>query len=192
MPEKIAIIGSGFLGMTLALRLANAGADVTLYESAPEIGGLASVWDIGGLIWDRHYHVILQSDTFTRNIIEEIGLGDDIRWVETKTGFYTDGELLSMSNTMEFLTFKPLSLISKFRLGMTTLYASKISDWRSLEQQSVETWLTNLSGKKTFEKMWRPLLRATASRWLRALRPPCTSLASMRAPTSRSGAVHAT
>ena len=27
MPEKIAIIGSGFLGMTLALRLANAGAE---------------------------------------------------------------------------------------------------------------------------------------------------------------------
>jgi protoporphyrinogen oxidase len=47
--------------------------------------------------------------THTRKIIEEVGLGDDFRWVETKTGFYTDGQLLSMSNTMEFLRFPALT-----------------------------------------------------------------------------------
>ena len=94
MKKKIAIVGSGFLGMTLAMRLADAGAEVTLFESAAEIGGLASVWEIGDIVWDKHYHVVLASDRYTRNIIEEIGLGDELRWVETKTGFYTDGELL--------------------------------------------------------------------------------------------------
>ncbi|MBK9214001.1 MAG: FAD-dependent oxidoreductase [Chloracidobacterium sp.] len=90
------------------MRYADAGADVTLFESAPEIGGLASVWEIGGIVWDKHYHVILASDRHTRNLIEEIGLGDELRWIETKTGFYTDGELLSMSNTEGFSHF-PLS-----------------------------------------------------------------------------------
>jgi|CXWL01.1.fsa_nt_gi protoporphyrinogen oxidase len=160
MKENIAIVGSGFLGMTLAMRLADAGANVTLFESAPEIGGLASVWEIGDLIWDKHYHVVLASDKNTRNIIEEIGLGEEFRWVETKTGFYTDGELLSMSNTKEFLTFKPLDIISKLRLGATIFYASKVKDWRRLEKLSVEKWLTRWSGKKTFEKMWKPLLKA--------------------------------
>ena len=47
--NKIAIIGSGFLGLTLALRLAEAGNEVTIFESASEIGGLASVWQIGDL-----------------------------------------------------------------------------------------------------------------------------------------------
>ena len=126
--KNIAIVGSGFLGMTLAMRLADAGANVTLFESASEIGGLASVWEIGDVIWDKHYHVVLASDTYTRNIIEEIGLGDEFRWVETKTGFYTDGELLSMSNTMEFLKFQPLDLISKFRLGLTIFYASRVKE----------------------------------------------------------------
>ncbi len=116
MRENIAIVGSGFLGMTLAMRLADACNDVTIYESASEIGGLASVWEINNMIWDRHYQVVLASDRFTRNIIEEIGLGDELRWVETKTGFYTDGELLSMSDTVEFLKFPPLELISKRRL----------------------------------------------------------------------------
>ena len=160
MKQSIAIVGSGFLGLTLAKRLADAGNKVTLFESAPEIGGLASVWEINDIIWDRHYHVVLASDRFTRNIIEEIGLGDDFKWVETKTGFYTDGELLSMSDTKEFLTFPPLDMISKLRLGATIFFASRIKDWKKLEKITVEKWLTKMSGKKTFEKMWKPLLKA--------------------------------
>ncbi len=70
MNKNIAIIGSGFLGLTLALRLSEAGNRVTVYESAPEIGGLASAWQIGDVVWDKHYHVTLLSDSFTRKIIE--------------------------------------------------------------------------------------------------------------------------
>lgn len=160
MSQNIAIIGSGFLGLTLALRLVEIGAKVTVYESAPEIGGLASAWRIGDVVWDKHYHVTLLSDSFTRKIVEEIGLADEFEWVETKTGFYTDGKLVSMSNTLEFLQFPPLDLISKFRLGGTIFYAARVKDWKALEKISVEDWLTKLSGKKTFEKMWKPLLKA--------------------------------
>jgi len=160
MSKNIAIIGSGFLGLTLALRLAESGAKVTVYESAPEIGGLASAWQIGDVTWDKHYHVTLLSDSFTRKVVEEIGLGEEFEWVETKTGFYTDGKLVSMSNTLEFLKFPPLGFVSKFRLGGTIFYASKVKDWKALEKISVEDWLTKLSGKKTFEKMWKPLLKA--------------------------------
>jgi protoporphyrinogen oxidase len=160
MSKNIAIIGSGFLGLTLALRLAEAGNQVTVYESATEIGGLAGAWQIGDVVWDKHYHVTLLSDSFTRKIVEEIGLKDEFEWVETKTGFYTDGKLFSMSNTLEFLRFPPLDLISKFRLGATIFYASRVKDWKALEKISVEDWLTKLSGKRTFEKMWKPLLKA--------------------------------
>lgn len=158
--SKIAVVGSGFLGLTLALRLAESGAQVTVFESAPEIGGLASAWRIGDVVWDRHYHVTLLSDSYTRKIVKEIGLGDEFEWVETKTGFYTDGKLVSMSNSLEFLKFPPLDLISKFRLGATIFYASRVKDWKALEKVSVADWLTRLSGKRTFEKMWKPLLRA--------------------------------
>ncbi len=160
MTQNIAIIGSGFLGMTLALRAAKAGANVTLFESGSEIGGLASTWEIGDVTWDKHYHVTLASDSHTRKLVEELGLGDDFNWVETKTGFYTDGELVSMSDTMEFLKFPPLDLISKLRLGATIFYASRVKDWKKLEKVTVEKWLTKLSGKKTFEKIWKPLLMA--------------------------------
>lgn len=160
MSQKVAIVGSGFLGLTLALRLVKAGNQITIFESASEIGGLASAWKIGDVIWDKHYHVTLLSDSFTRKIVEEIGLKDEFEWVETKTGFYTDGKLFSMSNTLEFLKFPPLDLISKLRLGGVIFYASKVKNWKKLEKIPVEVWLTQLSGKKTFEKIWKPLLKA--------------------------------
>ena len=148
------------LGLTLAMRMAKQGHDVTLIEAAPTLGGLASVWQLGDVIWDKHYHVTLMSDTRLRNLIEEIGLSDDLTWVETKTGFYTNDKLYSMSDTTEFLKFPPLTLIEKLRLGGTIFYASKIRNWRRLEKMEVAQWLRRWSGKGTFEKIWLPLLRA--------------------------------
>ena len=146
--------------MTLAHRLSQQGYKVTLFEAAPELGGLASKWKIHNFVWDKFYHVILLSDNFTRGILKELDLDDKIDWVETKTGFYTNGKLYSMSNTIEFLSFPPLSLIDKFRLGVTIFVASKLKNWKRLEQIPVETWLKRWSGKNTFNKIWLPLLRA--------------------------------
>jgi protoporphyrinogen oxidase len=159
------IIGGGVLGMTLALRLSQKGYKVTIFESAEKVGGLTSSWqmqDLNGemIQWDRFYHVILMSDLNTRKILKEIGLENDLRWVETKTGFYSDGKLYSMSNLIEFFKFPPINLIDKFRLGLTIFAASKIKDWQKLEQIPVEVWLKKWSGERVFEKIWLPLLKA--------------------------------
>lgn len=158
--QSWAVIGSGMLGMTIAHRLQLQGHKVTVFESADKPGGLADAWQVGDVVWDRHYHVTLMSDFLVRDLWKELGIDDQMKWVETKTGFYTDGELHSMSNSVEFLKFPPLGLIDKFRLGGTIFAASKIKNWKRLEQTPVQDWLTKLSGKRTFEKMWRPLLEA--------------------------------
>ncbi len=161
-PEKtrFAVAGGGMLGLTLAMRMAKQGHDVTLIEAAPELGGLASIWKIGDIEFDRHYHVTLLSDSRLRNLVSEIGLDEQMRWVETKTGFYTNDKLYSMSDTAEFLKFPPLKLIEKLRLGGTIFYASKIKNWKRLENMPVAKWLERWSGKGTFAKIWQPLLRA--------------------------------
>lgn len=102
----------------------------------------------------------LLSDSYVRALLSELGLEKEMEWVETKTGFYTDGKLYSMSNTLEFLRFPPLSLLDKFRLGATIFYASQITDWKKLEQVPVVDWLVRWSGRRTVEKIWLPLLRA--------------------------------
>ena len=115
----VAVVGGGVLGMFLALRLRQRGAEVTLLESSSGPGGLAEHDVIGGYHWDRFYHVILLSDLHTRALLDELGLGDTLRWGVTRTGFYTDGTLYSLSDSVEFLKFPLLSLIDKFRLGGT-------------------------------------------------------------------------
>ncbi len=158
--EHWAVIGAGVLGMTTALRLAQRGVRVTLLEGRPHPGGLADAWQLGNVTWDRHYHVTLMSDLYTRELLRELDLESAMEWVETKTGFFTDGSLHSMSNTVEFLRFPPLRLLDKLRLGGTIFYASRITDWKRLEKIPVADWLTSLSGKRTFQKIWLPLLRA--------------------------------
>jgi len=155
-----AIIGGGMLGMTLALRLTQLGHKVTIYESSDKAGGLTSAWRMDDIVWDRFYHVILMSDLNTRKILHEIGLDTELNWVETRTGFYSEGKLYSMSNLIEFFKFPPINLIDKFRLGLTIFIASKIKDWKAMENILVEEWLTKWSGKRVFAKIWLPLLKA--------------------------------
>lgn len=154
------IIGGGILGMTLALRLAQKGYKVTILESSSKMGGMTGTIEMDGVTWDKFYHVILTSDLNTREIIKEIGLEDKLKWVETKTGFFSDGKLYSMSNIFEFLKFPPINLVGKFRLGLTIITASLIQNWKRMEGITVEKWLMRWSGKIVFEKIWLPLLRA--------------------------------
>jgi protoporphyrinogen oxidase len=152
------------LGLTLALRLSEQGKQVTVLERAERVGGLASAWSIdtpdGPVTWDRHYHVTLLSDAALRRVLAQLGLDAGMEWVETKTGYYSDGRLSSVSDTVEFLKLPGLPLTSKVRLALTILHGSRLKDWERLEQETVETWLTRWSGRATFRRFWLPLLRA--------------------------------
>lgn len=158
--ERCAVVGGGLLGMTMAYRLAQQGKKVTLFESAEQLGGLASAWQLQDVIWDRHYHVTLLSDLQLRALLSELGLEHEMVWVESKTGVYANSRLYSVSNAIEFLKFPPLRLLDKIRLATTILYASKIKNWQRLEKIPATTWLKRWSGERTFRKFWLPLLRA--------------------------------
>ena len=149
------------MGLATAYYLSKKGYQVTIFEKENEIGGLSRPAEImPGIHWDRFYHVILTTDKELLEFIEDIGLSLDIQFRETKTGFYSGRELHSMSSTMEFLRFKPLSLFDKLRLGAGIFYASRISDWKRLEKLYVKTWLMRVFGRRNYEKMWEPLLRS--------------------------------
>jgi protoporphyrinogen oxidase len=160
MTERWGIVGGGILGMTLAQKLARAGHDVTILEGAPHLGGLASAWQLGDVVWDRHYHVTLYSDLALRALLADLSLGDEVEWVTTQTGFYVGGKLYPFNNILDFLRFPPLNPIEKARLGATILYASRLTDWRALERITALEWLRRLSGQSTVDKVWHPLLRA--------------------------------
>ncbi len=157
---RVGIIGGGLMGLAIAHRLGAAGHVVVVFERASQVGGLATWHDFGRFIWDRFYHVILPSDGPLIRFIHDVGLGAELRWRATQTGYYVDHHFYSLSNNLDFLKFPPLRLWSKFRLALTILYCARIKDWRRLEKITVEDWLVRTSGRATFEKMWKPLLLA--------------------------------
>ena len=136
--QTVGIVGGGILGLTLALRLSEAGLGVTVLEEDEEIGGLLRPVKIGDYVWDRFYHVILLSDSHTLNLLATLRQDGQVRWGSTKTGFYSGGGLYSMSNVIEFLSFPPLGFLDKLRLGLTIFYASRIRHPKRLEQQGVQ------------------------------------------------------
>ena len=158
---KVGIIGGGMMGLATAHYLNKKGHQVTVLEKEKDIGGLSrSVEILPGVHWDRFYHVILSTDVELLNFVNEIGLSLDVQFRETKTGFYTNGQLYSMSSTLEFLKFKPLSFTDKLRLGLGILYSTKINNWKRLEKVYARNWLIRVFGRRNYEKMWSPLLRS--------------------------------
>ena len=159
-PLHWGIVGGGMLGLTLALRLSQAGQKVTVLEAAPVLGGLASAWQLGEVVWDRYYHVTLLSDAKLRALLRELDLEDEIRWAMTRTNFFTGSSMHPLNNALDFFRLPVLGPLDKIRLAATILYGSRIEDGRALEAMSAEAWLTRLSGRTTYRNLWRPLLRS--------------------------------
>lgn len=159
-PKRIAIVGAGLSGMVLAYRYARSGHKVTVFETAAREGGLATWSSIADTEWDSFYHVILPSDQNLIALVRELGLENDLVWQRTYTGFFVNDQLHSISSNLEFLKFPLLGLWSKLRLAWTLLYGSRINNWKRLEKLSCRDWLIRVSGRQTYEKMWKPLLLA--------------------------------
>jgi protoporphyrinogen oxidase len=158
--ETWCIAGGGMLGQALALRLAKAGKRVTICEAAPEMGGLAAAWSVGGITWDKHYHVILPGDGRLTALLDEIGLRDEIAWERSSTGFFADGRLAPLNGSVDYLRLPALGLVAKARLAFTLMMAARIRDGRPLERIPVSDWLTKWSGRQAYQRLWSPLLRA--------------------------------
>lgn len=157
----VAVVGGGIMGITLAYQLSKQGVRVEVFEASNVLGGLAGPLVLAdGTEVDRFYHAILSSDSQLVALCTELGIVDEMRFKETRTGFYLDGKIYSMNNIMEFLRFPPLGWIDRFRLGLTVLQAQRVSDWRALEGVNVEEWLLKWSGENVYRNIWQPMLRA--------------------------------
>jgi len=158
---KVGILGGGIMGISIGYFLSKKGVQVEIFEASPMLGGLAGPLTLDdGTKVDRFYHAILSSDSHMRELCEELGIDGQLRFNETKMGFFYKNEIHSMNNIVEFLRFPPLGWIDRFRLGFTVLYAQFIRNWRRLEGISVEKWLIWLGGKRTYQNIWRPMLKA--------------------------------
>lgn len=147
------------MGLCAALRLAQAGRRVTLYEAAPAPGGVSASFRLGDYTVDRFYHTVLSVDTALLGLIAELGLADQVAWRPVRTGFFQAGRLHSVTTPLELLRFPVLSFPERIRLGLMAVKAQRLADWRSIRGLTCAEWLTRECGAGVYRKMWAPLLK---------------------------------
>lgn len=146
------------MGLAAAFHAAKSGHDVTVLEAAPEPGGMAAHFDLDGLSIERFYHFVCKSDGPTFELLAELGLPDSVRWRTTTMGVFSDGKLHEWGNPIALLKYPGLSLIDRLRYGLLAWVSTRRDRWDALEHQSAKQWLLRWCGKRTYEKVWKPLL----------------------------------
>jgi protoporphyrinogen oxidase len=155
---KVAIIGGGFTGLAAAKRLLEAGHHVDIYEKEAKLGGVAASINYEDTKLEIFYHHIFTSDHEIIALIEELGLKNQLKWLESKMGFYIDGKIYEFGTPISLLKFKPLAFMDKIRFGISVLRLQMIQDWRPLERITAKEWLVKHAGEKAYKICWEPLL----------------------------------
>jgi len=157
---KIGIVGAGLTGLTAAYELSKAGHQVTVFEQAPQAGGLSSTFADERWEWplDRFYRHLFRSDRAIIDLSREIGIGDQLVWPRPITAIWHEGTINAFDSPFAVLRYPYLSFLDKMRVGLVTLYLRLTTNWKPLERVTAHEWLPRYIGSRAYHLLWEPLL----------------------------------
>lgn len=158
---RAAIIGAGIGGLAAAHDLAQAGWEVTVFEAASQVGGLASGFREPHWDWsvERFYHHWFASDSHMLGFAGELGLGKGVIFRRPTTVMYHGGRFYPFDSPLAALRFPGLGWgVDKLRFGLVGLYLRTTRNWQPLEQVTVAAWMRRWAGDRVWERMWEPMV----------------------------------
>jgi protoporphyrinogen oxidase len=158
---KIAIIGAGFGGLSAAYDLSKNGHDVTVFEAAGHVGGLAAGFKEPHWDWsvEHFYHHWFQSDAHMLGLIEELGLSSKVIFPRPYTVVLHQGRWYPFDSIPNALRYPGLGWgVNKVRFGLVGVYLRLTNQWKSLETVTVDSWMRKYAGEKVYSQMWEPLV----------------------------------
>lgn len=156
---RIGIIGGGYAGLTAAYELQKKGHAVTVLEKYGQWGGQAATLPLLGTRIEYFYHHLFGSDTHILGLMDELGIGDRLRWIESKVGWFSDGQIHDLVTPMDLIRFTPVNLVNRIKLGLMYLYLPRVKDWRKYEKITAHDWILRSMGRQVYDQFWGPLLR---------------------------------
>jgi len=163
--KKILIVGGGFTGLVAALRLSvDKNFSVTLVESSGQLGGLAGGFPLGGTSLEKTYHHLFLTDTSILQLVEELGLKDELLWCDSSVGIFRAGKIHPFKTPLDLLRFAPCSFWGRLRTGFVALYLKHQKNWRGFTRRTAYDWMTRACGRSAMESIWTPLLKGKFER----------------------------
>ncbi len=159
--SKIAILGAGLGGMSAAYDLARAGHQVTIFEAADHVGGLASGFKEPHWDWsvEKFYHHWFASDSHMLGLIDELGWREKVLFPRPYTVMYYKGQFRPFDSILKAILFPGLGWgINKVRFGLVGLFLRLSNNWQALEKHTVDAWMRKWAGDHVYELMWQPLM----------------------------------
>lgn len=157
MGQRIAVLGAGPMGLAVAYQLALDGHHPVVFEADDRVGGMTASFDFGGLTIERYYHFHCISDHDFLAVLEELGIADQMRWTETRMGYWYQNRLQAWGNPTALLKFKGLGWVAKFRYGLHAFLCSKRDNWQPLDCFEATGWIKRWVGAEAWEVLWRRL-----------------------------------
>ena len=154
---RIAIIGAGFTGLTAALRLAQKGHKVSVFEKEDTVGGLAVGFKYPKWEWtvEKGYHHWFTNDTNILSLAQELHYR--VITKRPRTDILIAGKNIPFDSVSSLLAFPYLSLLSRFRIGLVLAYLKLTSNYKNLENKFALRWLEKWMGKEATSLIWEPL-----------------------------------
>ena len=159
--QRIAVIGAGIGGLSAAYDLVKAGKDVTLYEAADHVGGLAAGFKEPHWDWsvERYYHHWFASDRYMLGLIEELGWSDKVLFPKPTTVMYYKGKYFPFDSILSALLYPGLGWgVNKIRFGLVGTFLRLTKNWQPLEKFTTDAWMRKWAGDKVYESMWEPMM----------------------------------
>lgn len=155
--QRIAVLGAGPMGLAVAYQLVREGHLPVIYEADDRVGGMTATFDFNGLDIERFYHFHCTSDQAFFDVIAELGILDQMRWVETKMGYWFEGQLQPWGNPIALLRFRGLSLLAKFRYALHAYLCTKRKNWHPLDSMEATSWIRSWVGEEAWRVLWQRL-----------------------------------
>ena len=80
---RVAVVGGGWAGLAAAVEATRLGAQVTLFEMAPQLGGRARRVDVDGIGLDNGQHILIGAYGETLRLMREVGVDLQAAFVRT-------------------------------------------------------------------------------------------------------------
>lgn len=178
MSKHVIVIGGGVSGLSVAWRLAEQGARVSLLEASKSPGGLARTVRLGSYCMDYGPHSFFSDSQGIVDVVSSL-FSAGLQPMPRKVKFFYEGKYIDYPLTARSALFQ-MGLASGFRSAASYVKASLLGKGRSAAgdggDETVEEWAIAHFGEHLYRTFFKPY---TEQFW----RVPCSELSSRSIPT---------